>query len=285
VIVAHVFIAYFVSIKALWHMIFTSPAEHPEAFVWMLALTGVFYGNFAFFREQLCVVLCPYGRLQSVLLDDDSLVIAYDEKRGEPRGKKGKAEGDCVDCRRCIAVCPTGIDIRNGLQMDCIACTACIDACDEIMDKVERPRGLIAYKRGRILRPRVYLYTALLAIGATVFFFSTRTRTTFDASLTRLQGPPFTREEHVVRNDFIVHLVNKSAEAKTYALVAEPFAPDMTVAMASGGVEVPALSDTRIPIIVRAPDATRGRPNIRITVSSGKETRVVEAVFLGASGR
>jgi cytochrome c oxidase accessory protein FixG len=285
-IVAHVFIAYFVSLGALWRMMLGAPSAHPEAFVWMLALTGAFYGNFAFFREQLCVVLCPYGRLQSVLLDDDSLVIAYDEKRGEPRGKKGKTTGDCVDCRRCVVVCPTGIDIRNGLQMDCIACTACIDACDEVMDKLERPRGLIAYKRGRIVRLRMVLYTVLLAIGAVVFFFATRTRTTFDATLLRQPGAPFTRDASgEVRNGFVVHVVNKSGSPKTYVLEPEPFEGSHYVVPIERA-EIAALSDRRIPIFVSAPSTVlgqHGRPKVRVKVRGDNEVRVVEAVFLGGA--
>lgn len=281
--VAHVFIAYFVSIRALWAMMLGSPAQHPEAFAWMLALTAAFYGNFAFFREQLCVVLCPYGRLQSVLLDDDSLVIAYDEKRGEPRGKRGKTTGDCVDCRRCVVVCPTGIDIRNGLQMDCIACTACADACDEIMDKLERPRGLIKYQRGKVLRPRMYLYTALLAIGAAVFFFSTRTRTSFDATLLRQPGAPFTRDESGdVRNGFVVHVINKSASPQTYVIEPEPFEGSRYVVPIERA-DVAALSDRRIPIFVTAPTTIHGRPKVRVKVRGDGEVRVVEAVFLGGA--
>ncbi len=135
VLIAHIVLAYFVSLPRELAMVRQSPGAHLEAFVWATAIAALLYGNFSWFREQLCVVLCPYGRLQSVLLDEDSLVVGYDATRGEPRGKKGKAEGDCVDCNRCVVVCPTGIDIRNGLQMDCVACTACIDACDDIMVK------------------------------------------------------------------------------------------------------------------------------------------------------
>jgi cytochrome c oxidase accessory protein FixG len=283
--IAHVFIAYFVSLRALWMMMLGAPAEHPEAFGWMLVLTGLFYGNFAFFREQLCVVLCPYGRLQSVLIDDDSLVIAYDDKRGEPRGKRGKTTGDCVDCRRCVQVCPTGIDIRNGLQMDCIACTACIEACDDVMDKLGRARGLIAYQRGRILRPRMYLYTALLGIGAAVFFFSTRARTTFDVTLLRQPGAPFiTDERGDVQNGFVVHVVNKSAVAKTYVIEPEAF-EGSTYVVPIGRAHVGALEDLRVPIFVTAKAGVQGRPKVRVKVRAENETevRVVEAVFLGGA--
>ncbi|MCA9606186.1 MAG: cytochrome c oxidase accessory protein CcoG, partial [Myxococcales bacterium] len=132
--VSHVLLSFFVSMPSLLEMVQRSPAEHPTAFAWMLAVSFVLYGNFAWFREQFCMIICPYGRLQSVLTDRDSLVVGYDEGRGEPRGKaKDPNTGDCVDCKRCVHVCPTGIDIRNGLQLDCIGCTACIDACDEVM--------------------------------------------------------------------------------------------------------------------------------------------------------
>jgi cytochrome c oxidase accessory protein FixG len=141
----------------------------------MAAYTGITYFVFAWFREQLCIVICPYGRLQSALTDDHSLSIGYDARRGEPRGKLGTPEaGACVDCNRCVQVCPTGIDIRHGLQLECIGCAACIDACDEVMARVKRPAGLIRYdsrhgfegKATRWLRPRILLYTALALLGA-----------------------------------------------------------------------------------------------------------------------
>lgn len=117
--------------------------EHPEAFLWAFGVTALTYFNFAWFREQLCLVICPYGRLQSILQDADSYSVGYDTLRGEPRGKaKDPSAGSCVDCGRCETVCPMGIDIREGHQMDCIACMRCVDACDEIVDKVQRPRGL-----------------------------------------------------------------------------------------------------------------------------------------------
>src|SRR5262249_35526095 len=138
-VLAHVFLAYFASLPGLFQMVQGSPAAHPEAFAVAAATTAALYLNFAFFREQLCIGVCPYGRLQAVLLDKDSLVIGYDAARGEPRGKLGAAgAGDCVDCKRCVVVCPTGIDIRNGLQLDCIACTACIDALDQIIVQIRR---------------------------------------------------------------------------------------------------------------------------------------------------
>ncbi len=225
--VAHVFLSYFVSLPVMFRMVRASPGAHPEAFAWALALTLVFYGNFAWFREQLCLVVCPYGRLQSSLLDNDSLIVGYDTTRGEPRGKPSDASaGACVDCKRCIVVCPTGIDIRNGLQMDCLACTACIDACDEVMDKLGRPRGLIRYdslnglegRQKRIVRPRIALYTALLVVGAVVATTAFARRSDLEATLLRLPGAPYVVERGTIRNAFELHIVNKRPTRETFVL-------------------------------------------------------------------
>ncbi len=150
---AHVFLAYFVSLPTLWAMVRRGRSAHPEAFAWTLGATALFYVAFGVFREQFCVVMCPYGRLQSALLDDDALVIGYDEApRRAAREGEGSGRAACVDCHRCVVVCPTGIDIRDGLQLDCIACTACIDACDDVVDRLGQPRGLIRYDSLRGLR-------------------------------------------------------------------------------------------------------------------------------------
>ena len=137
--IAHVFLSYFVSLHRLYGFMHEGPLEHATAFGIVAFLTLVLWFCFGYFREQFCIIMCPYGRLQGALTDDDTVNVGYDEIRGEPRGTKGKAEGDCVDCHRCVQVCPTGIDIRNGLQLECIGCTACIDACDDVMTKIDRP--------------------------------------------------------------------------------------------------------------------------------------------------
>ena len=146
---AHTFLAYFVGTDALAKWLLRPPTEHPVAFSVMIGTTGLMMFDFLFFREQMCLIACPYGRFQSVMLDRDSLIVAYDRQRGEPRKKGKHVEGDgagsCVDCNRCVDVCPTGIDIRNGLQMECINCTQCIDACDDVMERVGQPKGLIRY--------------------------------------------------------------------------------------------------------------------------------------------
>ncbi len=303
-VVAHVFLAYFVSLPKLFAIVRTKPSEHPEAFAWMLGTTALFYVNFGHFREQFCVVMCPYGRLQSVLLDDDSLVVGYDEKRGEPRargkvkseandeaGKLGK--GDCVDCNRCVVVCPTGIDIRDGLQLDCIACTACIDACDEVMEKVGRPTGLIRYDslkglRGeprRVLRPRIYAYTGLLILGvvvATTFFAK---RTPFEANVLRLPGIPYTRENGALRNAFEIHLVNKEAKPVTFVL--EPRGTrEMTWSIEAREVTLDALGQRRVPVFVTIDQAKfqGDRPFVvRVTPKDGGKVLEPTGTFLGAA--
>ncbi len=292
-LVAHIVLSYFVSLPKTLAMVRQSPSAHPQAFAWVFVVSTALYLNFAWFREQLCVVLCPYGRLQSALLDEHSLVVGYDARRGEPRGKKSDAgAGDCVDCRRCVVVCPTGIDIRNGVQMECIACTACIDACDDIMDKLGRPRGLVRYdslnglsgKPRRIVRPRVVLYTALLVLGSVVAFLATRRRTDFEAALLRLPGAPYTTESGVVRNALEVHLVNKRAERIDYRIDVDA-AEAMTVVVPIPTVSVDSLSDVRVPLFLSVPrEQFHAEFPVRVRIGRlepAGEAIVVTATFLG----
>ena len=263
----------------------------PEPPTVLVAAGGAaLYGNFAWFREQLCVVVCPYGRLQSLLLDADSLIVGYDAKRGEPRGKLATVgAGDCVDCRRCVAVCPTGIDIRDGLQLDCVGCTACIDACDEIMDKVERPRGLIRYdsqnglagKRRRILRPRVLAYAGLLAVGAAVGAVALSSRRGFEANLIRPVGAPFVVENQMVENRFQVHLVNKRPAAARFVVTAPP-GGDL-IEQLPGPIELASLEGLSLPVIVRVP-RDRWRPGMQAVFEvnvDGERPRELRAPLLG----
>lgn len=229
-IIAHIFLSYFISIPQLWQWLHTSPAEHWKAFVFVFASTVALFLNFTWFREQLCIVICPYGRFQSALIDDDTFNVAYDYERGNPPGHvKDASAGDCIDCRRCIQVCPTGIDIRNGLQLECIGCAACMDACDEIMDKVERPRGLIRYAsdrnlegyRSRLLRPRTILYTALLLLGITVAGFAFQSVKPLVAMATRMPGVPFYVTETHIRNQYQIRLINKDSQDLSFSVYAK----------------------------------------------------------------
>lgn len=225
--IAHVFLSYFVSLERLYGFMQGGPLEHATAFGIVAFLTLVLWFCFGYFREQFCVIMCPYGRLQSALTDDDTINVGYDPIRGEPRGAKGKAEGDCIDCRRCVQVCPTGIDIRNGLQMECIGCTACIDACDDIMVKVGRPKGLIRYdsfngfagKAHRLLRPRVYAYCALalLGLGALTLVASKKARP-FNVTIARSGGAGFFSDASSVRNIYKVRVMNKRNQSATVTI-------------------------------------------------------------------
>ncbi len=229
-LLAHVFMAYFLSVPNLWAMMHQAPGENWGVFLFVFVYSVALYFNFGWFREQLCIIICPYGRLQSALIDENSLVIGYDEKRGEPRGKpKNEGVGDCVDCTRCVQVCPTGIDIRQGLQMECIGCSACIDACDSVMDKLNRPKGLIRYgsmnglngEKTKIVRPRIILYTVLLLIGALVLALSLRGVSETTITAWRVNGPPYFLEENRVRNQFFVRVTNKLNEPRSYRVSLE----------------------------------------------------------------
>ncbi len=228
--VTHIFTSYFVSIRGLWSMMGAGPGAHPFAFGWIVVTTAVIYFNFAFFREQLCLVICPYGRLQSVMTDYDTLVIGYDKTRGEPRGKKADPNaGDCVDCNRCVVVCPTGIDIRNGLQLDCIGCAACVDACNEIMLKVKREPGLIRYdslrgfdgKKRRLWRPRLGFYAVMAVAGLVAATIAFRSHENVESRLLRTQGAPYVLDGDEIRNSYELHIVNKGNDEMVVTIAAD----------------------------------------------------------------
>lgn len=206
--IVHSFLGYFVGTRNLVGISFQSPSENWFLFVTMLVLTAITLFDFAWFREQFCIIACPYGRFQSVLMDQNSLVVAYDDRRGEPRRNTVKnlnEEGDCIDCFKCVKVCPTGIDIRRGTQMECIACTMCIDACDEIMRKINRPEGLIRYTsenelegESRKIGLRSFIYALLLIIVFTGAAVGLSKRAMLKTQFLRMPGPPFSK---VVENN------------------------------------------------------------------------------------
>jgi cytochrome c oxidase accessory protein FixG len=224
-IIANFFLAYIIGIKELEKIIVEPVTEHVVGFASILVFSGVFYGVYAFFREQACTVVCPYGRLQSVLLDKNSMIVAYDYKRGEPRGnfKKQATEnlGDCIDCHLCVKVCPTGIDIRNGVQMECVGCTACIDACDHIMDSIGKPKGLIRYAsensiaNGEPLRytVRMKLYTGLCFLLLAILSVILMTRKDIDATVIRTAGMLYQeRGTDSLSNLYNIKLINKTTK-------------------------------------------------------------------------
>jgi cytochrome c oxidase accessory protein FixG len=236
--IAHIFLSYFVSLEKLYGWMRQSPSQHFTVFAGVMALTAILYFCFSWFREQFCVIMCPYGRLQSALTDDDTLNIGYDRSRGEPRGKASDpTAGSCIDCRRCVQVCPAGIDIRNGLQMECIGCAACVDACDEVMTRLQRPRGLVRYdslnglasRTRRIFRPRIALYSLLLLAGAGVSLWATTRIHSFEMSVVRMRGMPYMTDNGTVRNQFILRLMSKATETTSYQLATSGGPAGLTV--------------------------------------------------------
>ena len=229
-LLAHTFLAYFVGVDALAQWVRLSPREHPVPFLVMAVTTGLVFTDFTWFREQTCLIACPYGRWQSALLDRQSLVVAYDYNRGEPRSRgkvRPEGAGDCIDCVACVTTCPTGIDIRNGLQMECVHCTQCIDACDGIMAQVGKPPGLIRYatqdalagKPGKRLRPRVVIYPLLLLMFLGAFIAVLGTRSSADITLLRSTGEPFQLEaDGSVANQIRIRIANRSAQVRTYTI-------------------------------------------------------------------
>jgi cytochrome c oxidase accessory protein FixG len=226
--IANVFLAYLISSDKLLLMIEEGPADHISTLISLFIFTGIFYFIFAWFREQVCIIACPYGRLQGVLLDDKSINVAYDFVRGEKeigRAKFNKQEdraltgkGDCIDCKQCVHVCPTGIDIRNGTQMECVNCTACIDECDTIMDNVGLPRGLIRYasedeiaKNVKFkLTTRMKGYSAVLFILVGILLGLLFLRTDVEATILRLPGQLFQHKGANISNIYTFKIINKT---------------------------------------------------------------------------
>jgi cytochrome c oxidase accessory protein FixG len=230
-LIANVFLAYLIGSDRLIRYIYEGPLAHLSTMVSLLIFTAVFYFVFAWFREQVCIIACPYGRMQSVLLDNKSIVVAYDHKRGEAENGRKKwrkdedrealGHGDCIDCFQCVNVCPTGIDIRNGTQLECVNCTACIDECDTIMEKVKLPKGLIRYasedeivkKEKFKFTPRLKGYTAVLVILTGILIGMLFLRTDLEANILRLPGQLYEHKEgNIISNVYTYKLVNKTSK-------------------------------------------------------------------------
>lgn len=229
-IIANVFLAYLISSDTLIRYVTEGPKKHSSTLIALLIFTAVFYFIFSWFREQVCIIACPYGRLQGVLLDNKSIIVAYDYKRGEKQNgrakfnKKEKREetgkGDCIDCQQCVQVCPTGIDIRNGTQLECVGCTACIDICNTIMTSVGMPTGLIRYtseeeiiKKKRFqFTPRLKGYTAVLIILIGLLSGILFLRTEIQTNIVRLPGQLFEHTDNGLKNVYTFKILNKTNE-------------------------------------------------------------------------
>jgi cytochrome c oxidase accessory protein FixG len=299
--ISNLFLAYIVSAERLGQMIIDTPKEHMGTFTALLFFTAAFYGVFAFLREQVCTTICPYGRLQGVLLTKESIVISYDYVRGEPRGKykkpkkelqsdidvlEQKIQGDCVDCGLCVQVCPTGIDIRNGTQLECVNCTACIDACDDIMDRFKRPRGLIRYASEReiaedkkfVFTPRLVFYSVVLVVLAAVMGGLLFTRQAVEVTILRAQGQTFQRLENGhIRNVYMVQAINKTSEPAQLRFVLEkPQKGQVEVVGDSFSLEAEGLK--KGVLVVDLPlETTQGRKTpVSVAIYSGEQLLEVQ---------
>lgn len=296
---ANTFLAYFVGTDRLTEWTLGSPARHPVAFAVFAVTLGLMLFDFVFFREQLCTLACPYGRMQSVLLDRDSLVVAYDRRRGEPRARaagrrrledEGRAAGDCVECAMCTQVCPTGIDIRDGLQLECIHCAQCIDACDGVMAKLGKPTGLIRYStQNRVegsgkggFRYRLVIYPAVLAAVAAAFVTLLVRRAPVLVEQERLVGANFTAlADGTVESPVRLLVENRTDALRTFTVRG---AGDVSVAGDRAPLEVAPASAATMRFPVRAPAVTFGRGSRHGTVELVDDTGAVHPVELSIIG-
>lgn len=296
IVIAHTAMAYIIGSEETLAIIRTSPLDHLAGFTGIVAFTAIFYGVFARFREQACIAVCPYGRLQGVLLSRQSIVVAYDWVRGEPRTKLRKNEtktgGDCIDCKLCVHVCPTGIDIRNGTQLECVNCTACIDACDDVMVKINRPKGLIrfasydAIEKGvkKIISLRVIAYACVLIALLGVTGYLVFTRSVIETTMLKVPGTLYQRTELGITNLYNIEFVNKTFEDKTLEL--RVVSPSSAVLQQTGEktLVVPAEGILKSVVMIRIPESElrKTRNDVHIDVyADGQKVESLKTTFIG----
>lgn len=294
--IAHTFLAYIIGIDELWRLIHEPAGEHIGLISGLFIFTGLFYSVFAFVREIVCTTICPYGRLQGVMFDKDTMQISYDYKRGEPRGKfkknAARNEGDCINCMKCVQVCPTGIDIRNGVQMDCVGCTACIDACNEVMDAMHFERGLIRYASENEISTgkkfhfnnRMKAYSALLGILILVMVVLIASRHSVDAYVSRVKGQLYQeKDNNRISNLFEIKIINKTRQEIPVTLKAEGISGNIEL-IGSNSIllKKEAISEHTFFLDVPAGELLKRSTDIKIAVYSGEEKiQTVKTKFLG----
>jgi cytochrome c oxidase accessory protein FixG len=287
-------LAYIIGKEELFNIIKSPVADHVAGFLSITAFTGIFYGVFAHFREQACIVVCPYGRLQGVLLDKNSVVIGYDYKRGESRAKfnknKNRTEGDCIDCNQFVDVCPTGIDIRNGTQLECINCTACIDACDFMMEKVNLKKGLIrltsenAISSGSKFKitPKIIGYAALFIFLISTLAILISTRSDMDAVVLRKPGMMYQeRKNGDIANMYELKVINKTF--KNYDLKIESLNPDFIIEVLGPGLHLNSQDKTsgEFFLVIKNSKIVKNSYTTKIKISAGDHiSKIVETKFI-----
>lgn len=298
-VIANTFLAYIIGIKEVSEF-YTEPLSmHAGGFVSLFIFSGIFYGVYAHFREQVCLVVCPYGRMQGVLLDKNSVVVAYDYLRGEPKGKfkknESRAIGDCIDCSQCVKVCPTGIDIRNGTQLECVNCTACIDACDHMMENIGLPKGLIRYDsengiaEGKKLKitPRIIAYSAVLFVLIGLESFLLVSRTDLDTTVIRARGMLYQEQpENKISNLYNIKLVNKTREDMPVRLELESHKGEIRMVGQDVFAKKEDLVSGTFFIVLDKRDVKTRKTEVVIGVYSGdKKVKTIKTSFLGPVNR
>jgi cytochrome c oxidase accessory protein FixG len=301
-LVGNVLLSYIIGWRELWQIVTDPPAQHFTGLTFMILFSLLFYGIFARFREQACTFICPYGRFQSALLDENSIVVAYDHKRGEKRGplkherkfgdRRMAGFGDCVACQQCVAVCPTGIDIRNGTQMECVHCTACMDACDQVMHRTGLQPGLIRYaslngiERGERLRltPRLIGYSVVLFVLAVILGAMLFNRSDAEATLLRAPGSLFQQmPDGRYSNLYTVRVINKTSREMPVELRLENPAGELTV-MGRGGISVAPQKLTENSVLIELDLAAMKPGTTPVTIgvwSDGKKLQTLKTAFIG----
>ena len=284
-LISNIFLSYIIGIDELIKIISDPPSEHIKGLIGIIAFSGVFYWVFASFREQVCTMVCPYGRLQGVLLDRDSIVITYDNKRGEPRGKIKKEEkqtdkGDCIDCHLCVDVCPTGIDIRNGIQLECVNCTACIDACDYVMVKINKPKGLIKYdsingleeNKGFKFTARMKSYTLLLVLLISVLGYLLSARTDYSINILRTPGFMFQEQDNnMVSNIYDLNIVNKTFKTLPFSVKLVNIKGSVKIIGSKKDLEPQENYDSKLLVIIPKDEINKINTPIKISVYTGNK--------------
>jgi len=292
-IISNTFLAYIIGIDELYKIITEPVTMHMAGFTSIIIFSLIFFFVFAWFREQVCIIVCPYGRLQGVMLDKDSVVVAYDYKRGEPREKIRKNEertaGDCVDCKQCVRVCPTGIDIRHGTQLECVNCTACIDACDDIMEKVNLPKGLIRYASENNIstgkpqkftkRMKAYSIVLFLLTGLLVVLLATRKD--IETNILKTRGTVYQKIDKThFANMYDVTFINKTYKSKKLTLKVEEFDAEIKMIGDNSLVSAESKTNGRFLLIINKNKLTESKTTVKLAVYEGdKKIETIKTHF------
>ncbi len=295
-LIMHTFISYLIGFESMLALVQSPPTENIGGFTAMLGFTAAFYVVFSQLREQVCTTICPYGRLQGVLLDRNSIVVAYDHQRGEPRGKirKGQergSQGDCIDCKQCVVVCPTGIDIRNGTQLECVNCTACIDACDSIMDRVGYDRGLIRYASEANISDqvpfrftgRLKFYSVVLTVIVGLLVSLLLLRSDIEATVLRTPGMLYQdREDGTISNLYNYKVVNKTSNEVPYEFRVEGAEATIELVGELRPVSGESVAEGALFIIMNKEDIEKMSTKLKVGIFRGDERlQTIKTTFLG----